>query len=291
VKGRATARLASVDDDSADLIGPPSRQHRGTRHVGSLSADRLVASDDQLVYESVLESGGGESSVENQGGEIDGVPSGQDSVGDRERRTDGGSESDGHGESLLQCLVEREILIVHNILAAEYLAGPDELSLGLLVLRVAVGLTMAAHGYVKYFKGGRIAGTGRWFDSMGMRPGKVHAHLAASTEIGSGLLLALGLFTPLAGLAMVAVMFVAAYTVHLKNGFFSVSDGYEYNFVLSIVAIALATTGPGKYSLDYKLELIEDFDGWTGLLIAAVGGVGAAVGQLALFYRPPASSE
>ncbi len=178
-----------------------------------------------------------------------------------------------------------------SILADMYVAGPDELSLGLLVLRVAVGLTMASHGYVKYFKGGRIAGTGRWFDSMGMRPGRIHAHLAASTEIGSGLLLALGLLTPLAALAMVAVMFVAGYTVHLKNGFFSVSDGYEYNFILAIAAIAVATTGPGKYSLDYPLEIIDDFDGWVGLLIAAGGGVVAAAGQLAMFYRPPASTE
>ncbi len=177
------------------------------------------------------------------------------------------------------------------ILAEMYVAGPDELSLGLLVLRVAVGLTMASHGYVKYFKGGRIAGTGRWFDSMGMRPGRFHAYLAASSEIGSGLLLALGLLTPLAGLAMVAIMFVAGYTVHMKNGFFSVGDGYEYNFILAIVAIGVATTGPGKYSLDYQLEIIEDFDGWVGLLIAAGGGVAAAAGQLAIFYRPPASTE
>ena len=45
--------------------------------------------------------------------------------------------------------------------------------------------------------------------------------------------------------------------------------------------------GAGEYSLDYSLELIEDFDGWTGLLLAAAGGVGAAVAQLAVFYRPP----
>ncbi len=177
-----------------------------------------------------------------------------------------------------------------SMLAAEnYIATPDGLSLGLLVLRVVAGLTMAAHGYAKYFKGGRISGTAGWFDSMGMRPGKVHAHLAASTEIGSGLLLALGLFTPLAALAFVALMAVAAYTVHLKNGFFIVGDGYEYNVILAVIGIAVATTGPGQYSLDYQLELIENFDGWTGLLIALVGGVGAAIGQLALFYRPPAS--
>ncbi len=176
-------------------------------------------------------------------------------------------------------------------LASDFFLGPDEANLGILILRVLVGLTMAAHGYAKYFSGGRITGTAGWFDSMGMRPGKIHAHLAASTEIGSGVLLALGLFTPLAALAFVALMSVAAYTVHLKNGFFIVKDGYEYNFILAVVAVAIATTGPGKYSLDYQLELIQDFDGWTGLLIAAVGGVGAAIGQLVLFYRPRRTEE
>ncbi len=171
----------------------------------------------------------------------------------------------------------------------DFVAGADEVSLGILVLRVAAGLTMAAHGHAKFFKGGRIAGTGRWFDSMGMRPGRVHALLAASTEVGAGLLLALGLFTPLACLAFVALMVVAGYTVHFNNGFFSVNNGYELNFLFSVVAIGIATVGAGKYSLDYQFGLIENFDGVVGLLIAAVGGVGAAIGQLALFYRPPAA--
>ncbi len=177
------------------------------------------------------------------------------------------------------------------ILAAETVVDADAFSLGILILRVAIGLTLAAHGYGKFFRGGKIAGTAGWFDSMGMRPGKVHALLAASTEVGSGLLLALGLLTPLAALAFVALMVVAGWTVHRPNGFFIVSDGWEYNFVLAVIAVAIATTGPGEYSLDWKLELIEDFDGVTGLLIAAVGGVAAAVGQLALFYRPPPSAE
>ena len=59
--------------------------------------------------------------------------------------------------------------------------------------------------------------------------------------------------------------------------------------MLAIIATAVTITGPGKYSLDYTLGMIEDFDGWIGLLIAAGGGVAAAIGQLAVFYRPPAS--
>ncbi len=174
------------------------------------------------------------------------------------------------------------------LLAQNYIAEPDALSLGLLVLRVGAGVAMAAHGYQKFFKGGKIDGTAGWFDSMGMRPGRVHALLAASTELGAGILFALGLLTPFAALAFVGLMFVAGYTVHWENGFMSAKNGIELNFIYAVLAIAVATTGPGEYSLDYELELIESLDGVTGLLIAAVGGVGAAVAQLGLFYRPPA---
>jgi putative oxidoreductase len=173
------------------------------------------------------------------------------------------------------------------VLAAEQVVDADAVNLGTLIVRVVIGVTMAAHGYGKFFRGGRIAGTGRWFDSMGMRPGKFHALLAASTEVGAGLLFALGLFTSLAALGFVALMVVAGWTVHRANGFFIVGDGWEYNFVLAVIAIGVATIGPGEYSLDWQLELVDDFDGLAGLLISAVGGVAAAVGQLALFYRPP----
>ncbi|HEY0803803.1 MAG TPA: DoxX family protein, partial [Pseudonocardiaceae bacterium] len=96
---------------------------------------------------------------------------------------------------------------------------------GLLVLRVAAGLTLAAHGYQKFFAGGRIAGTARWFDSLGMRPGRLHALAAATTEIGAGLLLAAGLITSVAGAAFVGLMLVAGWTVHRTKGFFSVKSG------------------------------------------------------------------
>ncbi|MCQ3814748.1 MAG: DoxX family protein [Acidimicrobiia bacterium] len=175
--------------------------------------------------------------------------------------------------------------------AVDYIADVDAVSLGTLIVRVAVGLTLAAHGYAKLFKGGKIKATAGWFNSMGMRPGKFHAMLAASTEIGAGLLFAAGLLTPLAALAFVALMVVAGWTVHRSNGFFIIAEGWEYNFVLAIIAVGVATTGPGQYSLDYQLELIENLDGTIGLLISAIGGVAAAIAQLALFYHPPAKKE
>ena len=91
-----------------------------------------------------------------------------------------------------------------TLIAQNYVVDADAASLGLLVVRVCAGVAMAAHGYQKFFKGGKIAGTASWFDSMGMRPGRFHAILAASTELGAGILFALGLVTPLAALAIVA---------------------------------------------------------------------------------------
>ncbi|MEV0766807.1 DoxX family protein [Nocardia salmonicida] len=160
---------------------------------------------------------------------------------------------------------------------------------GLLVIRVAGGLTMAAHGYQKFFSGGRIAGTARWFDSMGMRPGRWHALMAASTEVGVGLLLALGLLTPVAGAGFVALMLVAGYTVHRANGFFSVNSGWEYNFILAVIGAGIATTGPGRYSLDRLAGWDSTLSGPLGVAVAVAGGLLAGIVQLALFYRPPAT--
>ena len=162
---------------------------------------------------------------------------------------------------------------------------------GLLVVRLAVGLTLAAHGYAKVFRGGRLAGTARWFDSIGMKPGKLHAPLAALTEIGGGLLLACGLLTPLAVAAIVAVMLVAAWTVHRKNGFFIVGNGWEYNFILAIVATGIAVTGAGSLSLDAVIGLEPLGHGWPALLIAAGFGLGGGTGQLVAFFRPATPVE
>ncbi len=161
----------------------------------------------------------------------------------------------------------------------------------LLILRISLGLTMAAHGYGKFFTGGRIPGTARWFDSMGMRPGKVHAVLAATTEVGAGLLFAAGLLFPLAAAAFVALMIVAGYTVHRNNGFFIVKSGWEYNFILAIVPVCLAGVGPGRFSLDRLLGIDDSLAGWWGLAIAAGVGVVGGIGQLVLFYRPPADAS
>jgi len=164
---------------------------------------------------------------------------------------------------------------------------PDKINLALLIVRVVIGVTMAAHGYGKFFRGGKIPGTAGWFHSIGMKPGKLHAYLAATTEVVGGLMFAAGLLTPIAAASIVALMFVATWTVHRESGFFVVSGGWEYNFVLALMAVAVATAGAGKFSIDYKLELIEPLDGWAGLIVAIGLGLGSAIGLLAIFFHPP----
>ena len=163
---------------------------------------------------------------------------------------------------------------------------------GILLLRIVLGLTMAAHGYNKFFGKGGLAGTAGWFDSMGMKPGMFHARIAAATEMSAGLGLAVGLLTPIPAAGFVALMFVAAWTVHRPNGFFIVKEGWEYNLILAVAAVAIATVGVGRISLDYALfrgtGLYDYLHGWWGLVIAVVLGLGGGIGQLAIFYRPPA---
>src|ERR1700743_695571 len=108
---------------------------------------------------------------------------------------------------------------------------------GLVILRLVLGVTLAAHVYNKFFGGGRIPGTARWFESIGMKPGRFHATVAATTELAAGLGLAAGLLTPIPAAGFVSLMLVAAWTVHRHNGFFIVKEGWEYNLVLAVRGI------------------------------------------------------
>jgi putative oxidoreductase len=100
--------------------------------------------------------------------------------------------------------------------------------------------------------------------------------------------LAAGLLTPIPAAGFVALMLVAAWTVHRHNGFFIVKEGWEYNLILATTAVVVATLGPGRYSLDYQIFGPQLFHpGWHGLFGSLLLGLGGALGQLALFYRPP----
>ncbi len=163
----------------------------------------------------------------------------------------------------------------------------DGVNAGLLILRVIVGIVMLAHGYNHVFRGGKIAGTGRWFESLGMKPGKLHAWLASLTELAVGPMLIFGFLTPLAAAGVVGVMLVALITNHLKNGFFIFrpGEGYEYVLTLACVGLSIGAIGAGEWSIDDAIDL--DWTGWTGLAITAVAGIGGALLLLAVFWRPP----
>jgi putative oxidoreductase len=163
----------------------------------------------------------------------------------------------------------------------------DEFNAALLMLRLLVGLGLAAHGYNKVFGGGGVSGTAGWFDSIGMRPGRLNAYLAAGTELVAGVALAAGLLTTLSAMAYVGVMTVAAITTHVKHGFFIIKEGYEYVLVLAVCCVVIAMLGPGEWSIDSALDIDDTFDGWLGLALAGGGGVAAGLAQLAVFYRPP----
>ena len=160
------------------------------------------------------------------------------------------------------------------MVSSKQLSKEGIMEIALLVLRLVVGLTFVAHAAQKLvgvFGGQGIQGTADAFDQIGLRPSKLNAWLASLAELGGGLLIAFGLLTPLAATALIATMTAAVLTVHLRNGFFNTSNGYEYNLVLVVAAFALAGTGPGKWSLDNALNL--DLAG----TVWALGALGAGV--------------
>ncbi len=161
--------------------------------------------------------------------------------------------------------------------------------LALLVLRVVFGLTMAYHGSNKFFGAGGLAGTTGWFGSIGMKWPKLQARLAATTEVGAGVLLAVGLFTPLAAAGMIGLMVVAIVVAHWKNGFFifKQGQGWEYCMSIAVASWAIGAMGAGEWSLDHAFDIEwTAWDGWIGAVVAGVLGVGGGLAQLAISYRP-----
>ena len=154
----------------------------------------------------------------------------------------------------------------------------------LLILRLVVGGTLAAHGAQKlfgWFGGFGPEGTGGWLESLGFKPGYRYALVNGASEFGGGLLLAFGLLTPLGAAAIIGVMIVAIATVHWDKGFFNTAGGYEFNLLLIATALALAITGPGSISVDNALGI--ELRGYAWGLTAAFSA--AIVAGLVLSIR------
>ncbi|MDF2681454.1 MAG: DoxX family protein [Brevibacillus sp.] len=126
------------------------------------------------------------------------------------------------------------------------------LDLGLLIIRLVIGLSFAAHGTQKlfgWFGGYGLKGTGGWLDSIGVKPGVLMALLAGLGELVGGLLFAAGVGTWVGALLIAFTMLIAIVKVHGQNGYWATQNGYEYNLTLIAVAIGVALIGPGAYVL------------------------------------------
>ncbi len=173
----------------------------------------------------------------------------------------------------------------------------DAVDIALLAFRCAIGAVMFAHGWNHLFRGGKVQGTAGWFESLGMRPGVLHAWVASLAELAAGVSLALGLLTPLGAAAVVGTMTVALVTNHRGNGFFIFRPGEGWEYVMTLIAcgVALGVVGPGQWSLDEALDLFQTdglpVPGGAGLAIVLAAGFGGAILLLAAFWRPPAKAD
>jgi putative oxidoreductase len=169
------------------------------------------------------------------------------------------------------------------------------MEIGLLLVHLVVGLLIAGHGAQKLFGvlgGFGVSGTSGYLESLGLRPGRLLAAVAGSTELAGGLLLAAGLFTPLAAALIAATMLVAARTDHLGKGLWIFNGGSEYVLTVAAVAIGLAFAGAGAWSVDAAIGW--DVAGvWWGVgstVVALLGGSGvlAAARRIAPAESMPA---
>lgn len=155
------------------------------------------------------------------------------------------------------------------------------ISLALLILRLVVGLTVAAHGAQKllgWFGGGGVKGTRAMVTRMQFRPVELWTWALILGEFGGGLLLALGLLSPIGNFGILGAMAIAIWVVHVPKGFWNTKGGIEFPLQIAGVAFALSLTGPGEYSLDNWLHIaLPEPATWIvmaiGLIIVVLAGL------------------
>jgi len=125
---------------------------------------------------------------------------------------------------------------------------------GLLILRLVIGGLLAGHGSQKlfgWFSGPGLKGTAGMVESMGLKPGPPWAAAASASEFGGGVLTATGLLHPLGPIGMIGSMFIATTKVHWGKPIWATKGGAELPVINMAAALALALTGPGRFSLDH----------------------------------------
>jgi putative oxidoreductase len=126
-------------------------------------------------------------------------------------------------------------------------------TLGLLILRLTVGLIFIAHGlrqHLGWFGGGGMADVMR---RLGLHPPKLWASLCGLGNLCGGLMIAAGALTVLGCALIITTMTVATLTLKAHCGFWERFGGYEYNLYVIGTSIAIALTGPGELSVDATL--------------------------------------
>ncbi|MFT6987675.1 MAG: putative oxidoreductase [Psychromonas sp.] len=133
----------------------------------------------------------------------------------------------------------------------------SNLVLSSFILRVPLGLILAAHGSQKlfaWFGGYGLEGTGQWMASIGITPGYLMALLAGSGEFFGGIALIIGLLSRPAALVTAFTMLIALIVVHLGNGLFLANNGYEYALMLLVASLTIVLQGAGRFSVDALLS-------------------------------------
>lgn len=126
----------------------------------------------------------------------------------------------------------------------------------LLALRAVLATVFIGHGGQKLF--GWFGGEGLTAEieemgKRGLEPAGLLAVTLATSELGGGLLLLLGLLAPLGALAIAGVMVGAIAVVSGQNGFFIQNNGFEYNLVLIVICAIVGLNGAGTYSVDHAI--------------------------------------
>jgi putative oxidoreductase len=162
-----------------------------------------------------------------------------------------------------------------------------------LLARTTIGVLFVGHGTQKlfgWFGGGGLEGTGRFFEQLGLRPGRSYALAAGAAEAGGGLLFALGAATPLGAAAVSGPMITAIKTVHWEKGVWVSAGGYEYNLVLLAAVFGLTENGPGRWSVDGALGRSRWGTRWA-LAALAAGAAGSAAVLAAAKHEPEKEVE